>query len=179
VGANIDALDPDLAQGCRELLQACAQAGVKAQITSTVRSEHEQKFLWDRYQKGLAAYPAVPPKHSAHEYGWAFDLVVTPYSLQANVGQAWQTYWGGTWGGAKDMVHFELPGAGALAWKLGEQGSAPTATNNPSLWDYIGWSLDFTSLSGMLLELGIIVSSPAEAEKICRALHIDPNGRVF
>lgn len=179
MGASVDALDADLRQGLQEFLTALSQAGLQARVTSTVRTTREQKFLFDRYQKGLAQFPAVPPGHSAHEYGWAFDLVVSPYEYQAEAGKAWQSMWGGTWGGSRDPVHFELPGAGALAWKLGEQGAQPTEQHNPSLWDYVGWGLDFGSLSGILLELGYAAASRDEAEKIARALHIDPNGRVF
>ena len=131
MGASIDALDPDLAQGCRELLQACAEAGLQARVTSTVRTTREQSFLYKRYLSGASALPAAPPGHSAHEYGWAFDMIVTPSDYQANVGKAWQQVWGGTWGGSVDPVHFELPGAGALAYKLGEQGAAPVRQAPP------------------------------------------------
>jgi hypothetical protein len=40
--------------------------------------------------------------------------------MQRAVGLAWQKYWGGKWGGARDPVHFELPGASQLAWQIGE-----------------------------------------------------------
>jgi hypothetical protein len=56
----------------------------------------------------------APPGASAHEYGEAFDYVVTPNDYQPDVGATWQS-WGGVWGGKKDVVHFELPGAGARA----------------------------------------------------------------
>lgn len=125
MGASIDALDPDLAQGCRELLQVCAQAGLQARVTSTVRTAREQSFLYKRYLSGASALPAAPPGHSAHEYGWAFDMIVVPHEFQPNVGKAWENYWGGKWGGSVDPVHFELPGAGALAYKLGEEGAQP------------------------------------------------------
>jgi hypothetical protein len=146
-----------------------------------VRSYREQKFLYDRYVKGLAQFPAVPPNHSAHEYGWAFDLVVTPYAYQPDAGHAWESEWGGSWGGAKDLVHFELPGAGKLAYALGEQGALGVEEQQtvPTLWDYTNWALDFGSLDSLLFELGYVVSSRKEAEKIARALHVDPNGRVF
>src|SRR5215470_6053753 len=110
MGISLDALDADLRQGLQELLQAIANAGLQFTLTSTVRSYREQKFLWDRYQKGEAQFPAAPPLHSAHEYGWAFDGLVTPYDYQAEVGNAWEKLWGGKYGGTKDPVHFELPG---------------------------------------------------------------------
>jgi len=42
------------------------------------------------------------------------------------VGKAWENYWGGKWGGNRDPVHFELPGASQEAWRLGELASTPT-----------------------------------------------------
>jgi hypothetical protein len=131
MGASLDHLDPDLRQGLQELQQAVALAGLQSTITSTVRSYKDQKFLYDRYLAGKSVLPAAPPNHSAHEFGWAFDLVVTPGDYQSAVGSAWETYWGGKWGGQKDPVHFELPGASQLAWKLGEQGALPIGAQPP------------------------------------------------
>ena len=126
MGVSYDALYPDLLQGMRELQQWLSQQRILTTITSTVRTYREQKFLWDRYQKGEASFPAAPPGHSAHEYGWAFDMIVSPSHWLPQVGVAWEEYWGGTWGGHKsDPVHFELPGASQLAWQLGEQGATP------------------------------------------------------
>ena len=97
-------------------------------VTSTVRSARDQDFLWRRYKGGKSGgLPAAPPGHSAHEYGWAFDMVVEPFNLQHAVGQAWGKLWGGKWGGSRDPVHFELPGASQLAWRLGESGAQSTA----------------------------------------------------
>lgn len=129
MGASLDAppLDPDLAQGAHELMQVCSQAGLIPTITSTIRTSREQSYLYKRYLSGASGLPAAPPGHSAHEFGWAFDMVVAPSAWQANVGRAWERTWGGKWGGAKDPVHFELPGASQLAWKLGESGAVPTA----------------------------------------------------
>lgn len=132
MGANLDQLDPDLRQGALELMQACGQAGVVPTITSTVRSARDQDFLWRRYKQGNSPLPAAPPGHSAHEYGWAFDMVVSPASFQANVGKAWQVVWGGKWGGARDPVHFELPGASQLAWKIGESSGTVQSSGAPA-----------------------------------------------
>jgi hypothetical protein len=50
-------------------------------------------------------------------------MVVAPREAQMIVGGWWVTYWGGTFGGKSDPVHFELPGAGKYAFQLGEQAS--------------------------------------------------------
>ena len=132
MGANLDQLDPDLRQGLNELLQLLGQNGIIGTVTSTVRSAASQDFLWRRYKSGLSGgLPAAPPGHSAHEYGWAFDMVVSPVNFQNVVGKAWEREWGGKWGGLRDPVHFELPGASQLAWQLGEQGATPAASAAP------------------------------------------------
>lgn len=125
MGASVDALDPDLRQGLQELSQWLGQQKIILTVTSTVRSARDQDFLWRRYKRGDSPLPAAPPGHSAHEYGWAFDAIVSPDAYQADVGRAWENLWGGHWGGARDPVHFELPGASKLAWQLGESGAQP------------------------------------------------------
>lgn len=155
MGASLDQLDPDLRQGLQELSQACGQAGAILTITSTVRSAKEQDFLWRRSRRGDSPLPAAPPGHSAHEYGWAFDAVVSPSELQSNVGRAWETYWGGKWGGSRDPVHFELPGASQLAWQLGEQGAQTvTAANAPQAGGPFYKLADF--LSSFVPGLGVV-----------------------
>jgi hypothetical protein len=117
----LDNVDAGLAQGIQELLQFCADNGLQARITSGFRTRGQQQYLYNRYINGNSMLPAVPPDHSAHEYGWAVDLVVTPNEYQQAVGEAWVKYWGGSFGGRSDPVHFELPGAGAYAFQLGEE----------------------------------------------------------
>jgi hypothetical protein len=134
MGASLDALDPDLRQGLLDFQQWLSGQGVIPTITSTVRSYRDQKFLYDRYQNNPHAnLPAAPPGHSAHEYGWAFDMIVSPAQYQHAVGKAWEKLWGGKWGGARDPVHFELPGASQLAWHLGESGAQPEGSASGAL----------------------------------------------
>lgn len=127
MGASVSALDPELRSAMQELSQWLGSQRVILTVTSTVRSARDQDFLWRRAKAGLSGgLPAAPPRHSAHEYGWAFDAIVSPVEYQVAVGRAWEREWGGKWGGSKDPVHFELPGASQLAWQLGEQaGTAP------------------------------------------------------
>lgn len=114
-------VDPSLHEAFTALSSIVASAGGSFTLTSTLRSHREQKFLWDRYLKGQSGgLPAAQPYHSAHEYGWAFDAVTSPWDWQADVGQVFQS-WGGVWGAKRDPVHFELPGAGAAAYAAGQQ----------------------------------------------------------
>ena len=109
------ALVPELRPFAEQLLNAATAAGFQPVVTSTRRTYAQQKVLWDRYQAGRSKYPAAPPGGSAHEYGWAFDMDVYPHdALWTDVGPYWQAM-GGTWGGDRDPVHFELPGASEAA----------------------------------------------------------------
>src|SRR5216683_7219827 len=113
MGAHIDSLVPELREPARALLSAASAAGLQPRITSTLRSHGEQKRLYARFLAGAAGYPVAPPGASAHEYGEAFDMVVSPMDYLADVGYTWQT-WGGGWN-SSDAIHFELPGASASA----------------------------------------------------------------
>jgi len=154
MGANPDLLDPDLKSALRDLQAWLGGQGVLSTVTSTVRSGHDQDFLWRRYKRGDSPLPAAPPGHSAHEYGWAFDMVVSPEKYQFAVGRAWEKLWGGKWGGAKDPVHFELPGASQLAWRLGEQQGTTAAVGSRVEGGPFYMLADF--LSGFVPGLGVV-----------------------
>ncbi len=110
MSSSLDALVPELQPFARALVDAAGAAGLLPRVTSTLRSASEQARLYRHYLEGVAPYPAAPPGTSAHEFGEAFDLIVSPYDALADVGAFWQSM-GGTWGGQRDPVHFELPGA--------------------------------------------------------------------
>ncbi len=153
MGANLDQLDPDLRSALGELQAWLGQQRVVTTVTSTVRSGRDQDFLWRRYKAGKSGgLPAAPPGHSAHEYGWAFDLIVSPVNLQSAVGRAWERLWGGKWGGRRDPVHFELPGASQLAWQLGESGAKGVGREPPAEGGPFYELADF--LSGFVPGLG-------------------------
>jgi len=109
MGARLDDLVPELRDAAADLIAACDAAGLQPRLTSTLRSRAEQTRLYNRFLAGQAGFPVAPPGSSAHEYGEAFDLVVSPMEALADVGYTWQS-WGGGWNPG-DAVHFELPGA--------------------------------------------------------------------
>jgi|SRR6267142_124760 len=119
MGAGFDQLVPELADAARALVTAAGAAGLQPRITSTFRSHAEQKRLYSRFLAGQQGFPVAPPGSSPHEYGWAFDMVVSPMDALADVGYTW-LQWGGFWG-PSDAVHFELPGAHEEAARLGKQ----------------------------------------------------------
>src|SRR5262249_31586208 len=54
--------------------------------------------------------PVAVPGTSAHEFGFAFDMVVSPMDAIGDVGAYWEAQ-GGVWGGEfNDPIHFEFPG---------------------------------------------------------------------
>ena len=103
-----DDLIPELADFARELVDAAARAGLQPRVTSTRRSRSLQKKLYERFLRGESRYPALPPGLSAHEFGYAFDMIVTPEAALDDVGYTW-VQWGGIWGPG-DAIHFEYPG---------------------------------------------------------------------
>ncbi len=119
MGWPLNGLVDELAAAAADLLDAAAAAGLMPRVTSTRRSSSEQRRLYSRYLAGQAGFPVAPPGYSAHEYGEAFDMVVTPMAALADVGETWQS-WGGAWN-PNDAVHFELPGASERARQRGEE----------------------------------------------------------
>lgn len=128
--ASIAALDPNLAPAASALVEEARAAGLSPVVTSTRRTYAEQKRLYDKFLAGHSQYPASPPGLGSHEYGWAFDMVVTPLEYLDDLGDLWES-WGGTWGGNwrnPDRIHFELAGASAEALRLGRAGIQPAAS---------------------------------------------------
>jgi hypothetical protein len=110
VSASISQLIPELRDFATDLVRAAGAAGLQPRITSTRRSRAEQTRLYRRYQQGLNPYPVAPPGTSSHEFGFAFDLVVSPMDAIVDVGAYWEAQ-GGVWGGRfNDPIHFEYPG---------------------------------------------------------------------
>jgi hypothetical protein len=119
MGRIIDLVE-ELQGPANDLVDAAGRAGLLPRITSTVRSNSEQRRLYNRFLAGQAGYPVAPPGQSAHEYGLAFDMVVSPMEALADVGATWRS-WGGGWN-PSDAVHFELPGASEWARSQGGGG---------------------------------------------------------
>jgi len=115
---SLGSLVADLRPYAEYLDRSVLSSGLSGRFTSTLRSRSEQERLYRRYLSGGSAFPAAPPGFSAHEYGEAFDYVVSPYEYQGDVGAFWQSL-GGTWGASRDPVHFELPGATERAKQRG------------------------------------------------------------
>ena len=118
MGGRIGDLSPDLRPFANRLVHLAGRAGLQPRITSTIRTRSEQRRLFNRYLANQSGYPVAPPGFSAHEYGEAFDMVLSPLSALVEAGAVWKS-WGGGWTGS-DAVHFELPGATARAQRQGQ-----------------------------------------------------------
>ena len=108
MGASLGSLIPELQPFASDLVTVAGRAGLQPRITSTRRTHAEQQRLYNRYLAGTAQFPVAPPGRSAHEFGYAFDMVVTPMEALEDVAQVWQAA-GGVWH-ASDPIHFEYPG---------------------------------------------------------------------
>jgi hypothetical protein len=108
MAGSIAALIPEFQPWARALVDAAGAAGLQPRVTSTLRSRAEQTRLYRRYLAGLSQFPAAPPGRSAHEYGYALDMVVSPLEASADVGAWWQEQ-GGVWH-ESDAIHYEYPG---------------------------------------------------------------------
>jgi D-alanyl-D-alanine carboxypeptidase len=103
----LDLIEP-LQPFAQALVDLGARAGVQPSITSTRRSRTQQERLYRAYLRGESHYPVAPPGTSAHEFGYAFDMVASSTEDLHDLGTVWRQ-WGGVWSPA-DEVHFEYPG---------------------------------------------------------------------
>lgn len=90
------------------LVLLAGRARVAPRVTSTLRTYSQQQRLYRSFVRGETRYPVAPPGTSAHEYGYAFDMVVDSQENLHDLGQVWRS-WGGVWN-PSDEVHFEYPG---------------------------------------------------------------------
>jgi|SRR5215813_11305857 len=109
MSTSIQGLIPEFRPFAKAFVQVVGNAGLLPRITSTRRTSAEQTRLYDAYiARGRTGLPAAPPGTSAHEYGYAFDMVVSPFAYLSFVGSYWNQL-GGVWH-PSDPVHFEYPG---------------------------------------------------------------------
>lgn len=157
MSADIGALIEPLQPYAKALVDLGARAGVQPRVTSTLRSHSQQQRLYDAYLRGESRYPVAPPGMSAHEFGYAFDMVASSTEDLHDLGTVWRN-WGGLWT-PQDEVHFEYPG-----FVPGATQEAPASGCDFSdVKNWVLWSpacacrvVDFLKapIVGSLLELG-------------------------
>jgi hypothetical protein len=75
MGANLTELIPDAQPFAQGLIDLAGRAGFLPRVTSVLRTHSQQQRLYDSFLRGESYYPVAPPGSSAHEYGFAFDLL--------------------------------------------------------------------------------------------------------
>jgi hypothetical protein len=110
--AELRRLEPNFRKIAEVWVESLGEADLRPVVTSTRRTFTEQAKLFRAAQRPGHKYPAAPPGHSVHEWGMAFDVVLTPHSALFLVGPVWEKLGLGLWGGRfKDEIHFEATGA--------------------------------------------------------------------
>lgn len=108
-------MDEEFSRKAASLIVACSYYGIQPQITSIFRSAAQQKALVDAYKKGTPGiYTPLPPGKSLHgNTTWwgapaslAMDMVVNNTTTSSYLAK----YYGITWGGARDPVHYASRG---------------------------------------------------------------------
>lgn len=97
--SGISSLTPGLRPYATELVALARSYGDRPRIISAFRSIRTQKRLHEDFLSGRSNVVAAPPGRSLHNYGHAFDLVVSTPEAQEWLGRVWEA-WGGRWGGA-------------------------------------------------------------------------------
>lgn len=107
--AGLWSLDGSFRPYAQLLIAELTANGLQPRVTSTRRSLATQARLYNDYLAGRSPYPAAPPGHSAHQRGFALDVVINDMSVMADVGRFWESFGPGfRWGGRfKDPVHFD------------------------------------------------------------------------
>lgn len=132
MSASLDQLIPEFVDIAKGFVQDVGSAGYLPRVTSTLRTFAEQERLYRKYLSGMSPYPAAPPGTSAHEYGYAFDMVVSPMPALAYLGSVWQDM-GGVWT-PRDEIHFEYPGFQAPPPEQRHTGANPYLLGAADLW---------------------------------------------
>lgn len=99
-------LHPFVQQGMARTVADARRAGMTVVITSRFRSVAKQAALRRKWETGKSRFPAARPGLSMHNYGFAFDAVVTQGGTQADLGKIAKRH-GLIWAGKKDKVHFD------------------------------------------------------------------------
>jgi hypothetical protein len=137
MSASLLDLISDLQPFAQDLVDLAGRAGVQPRVTSTRRSHAQQQRLYRAFLAGHTKYPVAPPYTSAHEYGFAFDMVADTAENLHDLGYVWGT-WGGLWS-PHDEVHFEYPGFVASELAVNEPGFFETVQSFGDWYVNLPW----------------------------------------
>ena len=104
-------------------------ADASVRVTSTFRTHAKQQELYKAWRQGRSRYPAARPGNSAHEYGYAVDLVFSNADARDVVRNIWVGAGGNL--GNDDEIHFEFSNWRDLV-QYGDPGTIDTPTASPT-----------------------------------------------
>lgn len=83
-------LAPEVRQRAELAVQWAQKFGIRPLVTSGFRSWNEQLELRRKWEAGLSRFPANIPGDSAHNFGWAWDSVISdPRFTQESLDNWW------------------------------------------------------------------------------------------
>lgn len=97
-------LDRRLVMPLVRTLARAEASGIGWRLTSGYRTIKKQAQLYALYVAGKSRFPAAPPGKSKHNFGLAFDVVVSDLDAFVEIARSE----GLRWGGERDPVHFEI-----------------------------------------------------------------------
>ncbi len=129
---DITLCHPRLQKLADELIQKCADQGLKIKIGETFRTVAEQDALYaqGRTKPGNKVTNARGASYSSfHQWGTAFDIYRADgkgayydadgfFSHVGAIGVSLGLEWGGSWTSIKDKPHFQLPDWGSSTKKI-------------------------------------------------------------
>lgn len=136
---DVALLRADVAEQCRTLLERCRERGLAVLVTSTVRDDAYQEYL---YQQGRSRPGAIVtngrrPTFHWTEAGLAFDICKNRkgeeysdaafFRQVAALAKEQGFTWGGDWRSFPDKPHFQWDGGGAYTGSMVRAGKQPPA----------------------------------------------------
>ena len=121
---DIDHLRPDVAANCRKLIELCREEGFPVLVTSTVRDDEYQAYLYEqgRTRPGSIVTNGKYPTFHWDQAGLAFDVCQNIKGKEYNDAAFWECVgrigqeigftWGGSWKSFTDKPHFQWDDGG-------------------------------------------------------------------
>lgn len=134
---DISLLRDDVSANCRTLIELCGKAGFPVLVTSTVRDNAYQQYLYaqGRTRSGSIVTNSPTPTFHWDKAGLAFDVCQNIKGKEYNdeafwvtvsrIGKAMGFTWGGDWKSIADKPHFQWDGNGAYTGTMVRNGKLP------------------------------------------------------
>lgn len=134
---DISLLRPDVAANCRKLIALCGRAGYQIAVTSTVRDDEYQQYLYaqGRSRSGSIVTNSPTPTFHWDKAGLAFDVCQNIRGREYSDEGFWRTVsrigkdmgftWGGNWKSFADKPHFQWDGNGKYTGAMVRGGCFP------------------------------------------------------